>query len=194
MAFIKGENVSTFKNLSTLLVQVLIFLSLIQGCSGDEQDSNESMSSDTSIADDFLSEDELAKLLKFSNEMPLTLSGYFENYTWSWSSSMSRELGMQNIESNMKDFPELYQSTENVFEEWKNKGWKHSDQYSVDGNGNISVAIVKDYLDNKHLGKNIGAAYGISNQQLAHMIILSKGWERKFHESIQSRADMKVTE
>ena len=67
MAFIKGENVSTFKNLSTLLVQVLIFLSLIQGCSGDEQDSNESMSSDTSIADDFLSEDELAKLLKFSN-------------------------------------------------------------------------------------------------------------------------------
>lgn len=155
---------SAYNKFFSLLMSVVISLGLLQACSGESQESQAQRFPESSIADEFISESELNKLLGYADGKTRIIGSYYRTYTLSWSNDLSRDLGMKNIQSQMTDFPDLYKSAVKVFEEWRESGEEHDDGSTNNGLWNINVAIVKDYLDTKYNGIELGAEFDISNQ------------------------------
>lgn len=165
------------------LTSAVMTVLLVQGCSGEAESVNRYP--DSSVAEEFISEKELAKLLSFSQRKTSSITSYYTNYTASFSTPMSRDLMMSRVSAEMKDFPQILSSAEVVFEDWRKRGKEHVYTSTYNGRKDINVAILRNYLDEKYSDRDIGEKYGISNQRLAHIIIQSNGLHKTFHRKIQ---------
>ena len=192
----RNKNKTTRKiflgRLAAFIAPAIFTMSLMQGCGDKGHQNQNNRYPETSVATEFLSESELTKLLNFAGTKLGLLGIEYSTYSWQVSNQLSRDMLMDRVEARMKGFPELFVSTEKVFKEWREKGYEHEMVLGYKGLDNINVAILGDYLDKKYNGADIGIKYGLTNQDLATLIVKTKGNRRLFHQSIvEHTMDMK---